>query len=336
MSEPKHNLPVKARHEATAHRPSPDSTSCNHKSISNHRLAERLAGSSLFRDFRRAFEAATALPLTLRAVESWQLAHVESRNQNGFCALMSGTNNSCAPCLQTQQSVCAGVNGVSSTLSCAFGLHESAVGVKIGPEIVAYLQTGQVFFKPPTPEQSRRALKRMEEWGLDLANGEAARRYQATPVVQRLEYQARVKLLQFFADQLGALANQIVLLQNDAEPAQITQARDLIEAQYREDLSLAMMSRQVGMSRFYFSKRFKQSTGASYTDYVARVRTEKAKSLLLNLNRRVSEIAYEVGFHSLTQFNRVFKRITGESPTGHRQQLQNSQFVGQGRLKMSG
>ena len=186
------------------------------------------------------------------------------------------------------------------------------------------LQTGQVFFKPPTPEQSRRALKQMGEWGLNLDNGEAARRYQATPVVHRQEYQARVKLLQFFADQLGALANQIVLLQRDAEPVQITHARELIETQYREDLSLAMLSRQVGMSPFYFCKRFKQSTGTNYTDYVSRVRAEKAKALLLNLNSRVSEIAYDVGFQSLTQFNRVFKRITGDSPTGFRQHLQNS------------
>lgn len=318
MRKTKNNPPVKVCHQATTQQPSTGAM------VYNHRLASQLAGSSLFRDFQRAFEAATALPLTLRAAESWQLAHTDSRNQNGFCALMSQTNNSCAACLQMQQNVCAGVNGVPCTLSCAFGIHESAVGVKIGQEIVAYLQTGQVFFKPPTPEQSKRALQQMSEWGFDLRKGEAASRYQATPVVCQKEYQARVKLLQFFADQLGALANQIILLQKDAEPAQITHARKLIAAQYKEALSLSTISRQVGMSTFYFSKRFKQSTGTNYTDYVARVRTEQAKTLLLNRNSRVSEIAYEVGFQSLTQFNRVFKRITGESPTERRLQLQNS------------
>ena len=48
---------------------------------------------------------------------------------------------------------------------------------------------------------------------------------------------------------------------------------------------------------------------------------EKAKNLLLNPNLRVSEIAYEVGFQSLTHFNRVFKRILGQSPTEYRAQL---------------
>jgi AraC-like DNA-binding protein len=48
---------------------------------------------------------------------------------------------------------------------------------------------------------------------------------------------------------------------------------------------------------------------------------EKAKNLLLNPNYRVSEIAYEIGFQSLTHFNRVFKKIAGQSPTEYRQHL---------------
>jgi len=51
------------------------------------------------------------------------------------------------------------------------------------------------------------------------------------------------------------------------------------------------------------------------------LRVEKAKSLLPNLNLRVSEIGYEVGFRSLTHFNRLFKRITGLSPTMYRERL---------------
>jgi AraC-like DNA-binding protein len=51
---------------------------------------------------------------------------------------------------------------------------------------------------------------------------------------------------------------------------------------------------------------------------LARVRVEKAKTLLLDPNRRVSEIAYDIGFQSLTHFNRVFKAITGQSPSGYR------------------
>jgi AraC-like DNA-binding protein len=61
-----------------------------------------------------------------------------------------------------------------------------------------------------------------------------------------------------------------------------------------------------------------------FTDYVARVRLEDARNRLLNPNLRVSEIAYDVGFHSLTQFNRTFKRVFGQSPTEFRAKLSSN------------
>jgi len=75
------------------------------------------------------------------------------------------------------------------------------------------------------------------------------------------------------------------------------------------------------MSAFYFCKIFKKATGLTFTDYLARVRVEKVKNLLLNPHRRVSEAAYEAGFQSLSQFNRVFRRIAGESPSIYREKL---------------
>jgi len=54
------------------------------------------------------------------------------------------------------------------------------------------------------------------------------------------------------------------------------------------------------------------------------LRIEKAKSLLLEPHRRISEVAYEVGFQSLTHFNRVFREIVGQSPTSYRRG--NSRF----------
>ena len=56
-------------------------------------------------------------------------------------------------------------------------------------------------------------------------------------------------------------------------------------------------------------------------EFVARTRIEKARHLLQNPKLRVSEIAFEVGFQSLTHFNRVFKNVVGESPTEFRARL---------------
>ncbi len=299
----------------------PKGDNLTNAAASNNRLVETLAGSKIFREYQRAFAEATGLPLTLRAVQDWQLAHLGNRNQNGFCALMSKENHSCAACLRMQQQVCDGVNGVPCTLRCQFGLNETAVGVKIGKEIIAYLQTGQVLFKAPKPEQINRVLDQIKALDLNVDRQEAVQLYNKTPVLQPGEYQATIRLLQFFADQLGALANQILLQQKDAEPAQITRARQYIEAHSQEDLFLAVVARHAGMSTSYFCKRFRKVTGVNFARYVSCVRVEKAKHLLPNLNYRVSEIAFEVGFQSLTNFNRIFKVIAGQSPTEYRRHL---------------
>ena len=101
----------------------------------------------------------------------------------------------------------------------------------------------------------------------------------------------------------------------------ITRARDYIANHQGEDLSLGQVARAVNTSSFYFCKLFKKATGLNFTEYVTRVRLEKAKNLLLNPHLRVSEIAYEVGFQSLTHFNRVFRKTLGKSPTAYRQGL---------------
>ena len=75
------------------------------------------------------------------------------------------------------------------------------------------------------------------------------------------------------------------------------------------------------MAEFHFCKVFHKSTGLKFTDYVARVRLEDPRNRLLNPNLGISEIAYDVGFQSLTQFNRTFKRVFGQSPTEFRAHL---------------
>src|ERR1019366_1309986 len=114
-------------------------------------------------------------PLTLRSVESQQLAQIETRDQNRCCAV----------CLKSQKRGGEVVSGVLGAQACALGLNETAVEVKVGKEIVAYLQTGQSFFKPPTREQTQRALEHLREWEPDFALAEATRRYRATPVVHQ-------------------------------------------------------------------------------------------------------------------------------------------------------
>ncbi len=74
-------------------------------------------------------------------------------------------------------------------------------------------------------------------------------------------------------------------------------------------------------STFYFCKMFKKATGLNFTEYLSRVRIEKAKNLLLNPNLRISEIAFEVGFPVAHALQSRLQKNRRQSPTDYRRQL---------------
>jgi YesN/AraC family two-component response regulator len=117
------------------------------------------------------------------------------------------------------------------------------------------------------------------------------------------------------ADQLKSVALRD---RNRAEPVEIWKARNFIDGHSDDELSLTKIAKSVNISANYLSEKFKQVTGVNFVNYVARTRVSKARDLLRNSNLRISEIAFAVGFQSLSQFNRIFKKLTGKSPTQFR------------------
>jgi len=107
---------------------------------------------------------------------------------------------------------------------------------------------------------------------------------------------------------------------NQAEPVKIWKARNFIHEHSDFELSLTQVAKAVNISPNHLSEKFKQVTGVNFVSYVARTRYEKARALLADLDLRVSEVAFAVGFQSLSQFNRVFKKLSGQSPTTYRAQ----------------
>jgi AraC-like DNA-binding protein/ligand-binding sensor protein len=284
-------------------------------------LVEALSTSKVFQEYERAFSDATGLPVALRPVESWQLPHHGKRNEGPFCALMSEKSRACAACLQVQEKLSQSATHEPRTVTCLLGLCDTAVPVRLGDRLIAFLQTGQVFRKKPTEAQFERTTRLLAEWGVSVDEQKAKEAYFATQVVPTKQHDSVVKLLTIFAQHLSMLSNQVIVQHENSEPPVITRAKEFILDHQTENLRLGHVARAVNTSTFYFCKMFKKVTGINFTDYLSRVRIEKSKNLLLNPNLRVSEIAFEVGFQSLTHFNRVFKRILGLSPTEYRAQL---------------
>ena len=287
-----------------------------------------LRRSRLFRDYESVFTKATGLPLALRPLDYWQLEHQGKKHENPFCALLAERPATLAVCLQAHDEMIRHTGDLPHTVTCPFGLTETAVPVKLGDKTIGYLRIGQVLRHMPIKSDTTRVSRELDRCGVRF-NGEIRKAWEKNPLIPPDKYNAIVRLLTFFGEQLSALTNQIVLEKQNAEPPLVQKAREYIDKHKMEPLSLAAVAKASGASVFHFCKVFRKSTGLKFTDYVARVRLEDAKTQLLNPNRRISEVAYDVGFQSLTQFNRMFKRVFGQSPTEFREHIAG----GKGRPK---
>lgn len=284
-------------------------------------LVEQLKRSQIYRDYEKAFRETTGLPFNLRAIEAYDLPLHGDPKENPFCALMARTNQSCAACLQLQRKVEDQAKMEPKTLKCFAGLCDSAVPVRVGENLVAFLQTGQILLHQPNQREFRKTTRELISYGVETDLKRLEEAYFQTRVLKKKQYEAVLRLLTIFAQHLASLSNQLMVSAEQVESPMVTRAKLYITEHQHEEISLKQVADAVNMSAFYFCKMFKQATRLTFTDYLARTRIEKVKNLLLNPHKRISEVAYETGFQSLSQFNRVFRRVTGQAPSTWRAKL---------------
>jgi AraC-like DNA-binding protein/ligand-binding sensor protein len=282
-------------------------------------VMERLNRSEVYGEYQKAFGAATELPLTMRPLETWQLAHRHQAHENPFCAMMAQSNRACAACLEVQHCAVEGAKDGPETVTCFAGLSDTAVPIKLGDKTIGFLQTGQVAIEEaPSEARFSRITRQIADWGSKIDLEQLKETYFNSKMLSRSQYAGVVHLLEIFGQHLSLVANQIALHEADSESPLVRRARAYIAGHHEDPVNLEEIAKAMHVSTFYFCKMFKKATGLTFTDYLGRVRVEKAKTLLLNPHLRVSEIAYTVGFQSLTHFNRVFRHLNGESPSQFR------------------
>jgi AraC-like DNA-binding protein/ligand-binding sensor protein len=290
-------------------------------------LLKAIVNSSIFKEFEHAFTEATGLPVALRPVESFQLSFHNGKNQGPFCTLMARENRTCGACLRMQAQAAETAVEKSRTTVCYAGLCETVVPLRLGKRLIGYLWTGQTFLSKPNEPKFRRVAKLLASWGMKLDQKVLREAYFQTRVVSNKQHAAAAKLLGIFAEHLAMMSNQILLQRENAEPPMISRAKNFIRDHYAENLRLSQVARFVNTSPFYFCKLFKRNTGLNFCKYLSLLRIESSKHLLNNPQLRVSEIAYDAGFQSLTHFNRVFRNTVGQSPTEYRHKTQNGDSV---------
>jgi ligand-binding sensor protein len=170
-------------------------------------IVTQMKSSQIYRDYEQAFRDTTGLPINLRPVEAFDLPHQGDPNENPFCALMATTNQTCSACLQLQKKVEEEACMEPKTLKCFAGLCDSAVPIRVGENLVAFLQTGQVLLHQPNKEEFAKTTRQLLKFGTktDLKRLEEA--YFQSRVVTKKQYESILRLLTIFAQHLASLSN---------------------------------------------------------------------------------------------------------------------------------
>jgi AraC-like DNA-binding protein len=130
-----------------------------------------------------------------------------------------------------------------------------------------------------------------------------------------------VELLNAFlaiADVVNSDKRSVNLERSNVVFATISRVLEYIHAHFAENLSVQDLAKRNNMSLSYFSHLFKEVMHIAPIEYRNRVRIDHAYELLTTTNMKVSAIAEECGFISLSQFNELFRRQTGKTPRNFR------------------
>ena len=104
-------------------------------------------------------------------------------------------------------------------------------------------------------------------------------------------------------------------------PARLRRIKEFVQAKFEEELTLIEMAQLVELSPAHFSRMFRKSTGETPHQFVLRNRIERAKEMLRAPEARVLDVAVACGFKTQQHFARIFRRISGASPTEYRQEF---------------
>ncbi len=112
-----------------------------------------------------------------------------------------------------------------------------------------------------------------------------------------------------------------------SESKRILKVKNYIDEHYKDDLSLEQLADLVGMTPTAFSRYFKQRTAKNISEYIVDIRLGHAARLLVDTSDSVSEICWATGFNTLSNFNRLFRKRKGCSPTEFREKYLKTKVI---------
>lgn len=280
---------------------------------------KRLAASATVREQQIAFACATGVPLTLVPASTPKDAPAD----DAFCVkgCLGGISGSlCSRRLrQAEQRAVASRGPVQH--ACPSGLLKILMPVFIGGRHAGNLLAGPFSLRAADSARLAGLAQRLEKLGLGSRVPELRVTWRYSPLISTEKCRAAGTLLRMFANYLEECGKRALRTEPPAGSALLRKIEAFLAECQDQRVTLKDVAARVNLSPCHFCAVFKKQTGLTFTEYRTQQRLEKARQLLHEPERRVSDVAFEVGFESIPYFNRAFRRRFGCSPSELRLRL---------------
>lgn len=274
-------------------------------------LYQKLRDLPELQEFQRDFALLSGM--TLGLVDELGVGDCGSGSR--LCAFLANSDAGRVMCARMRQGLLVEAAEQPACGHCDAGMAEMVVPLRVGGIQAAFFVFGGVAPEPIGPPARHRVRHLLRKAGVEVTDamletmlGEVrVVSSEALAAYQRMVHLAARHLVLRVTDQLSAADERL--------PPVVLRACGLIRSRALvDDLDLGMVARSCGVSEGHLSRLFHRATGLTFREFMAQVRVEHAKGLLLRTGKGVTEIAFECGFQSLSQFHRVFRRAYGMTP----------------------
>lgn len=233
---------------------------------------------------------------------------------NPFCAMLRSIPEGFAACQS-----CDRLNARSASLQhqklvyrCHAGLYEVVLPLYDSQRnYIGSMTSGQFLLDGETPCDIEFIAQIARRYRLNPKKLYCA--YKNSKAITPRQLEGIIDYLSIVGQIIVTTHNELLFLETIDAPDKITEIKQFIAERYMKKLTVTETARKFFLSPGYFSRFFKSRLGVSFVTFVNMYRVSQAKKMLKGTHCQIAEIAFLCGFGSISQFNRMFKTVTGVS-----------------------
>ena len=281
---------------------------------------EDIAELSIMVSFCRLFSSITGLMIDINDISgNHPKKYYTINEENVFCRIIQSSKIGKEKCLKggKERGSIASIMRKPDISCCHAGLIDVYLPILLRGQHIATLCTGQFLIAKPTKKKFELIKTSVENYNIDLKLLEDA--YFKTKVISKKHIKDYTELMNLIVSYIFEVEDKIVFFKCANLSGSVSKAISFIENNYNKKVYIKDVAEHTCLSKYHFEHIFKKETGLTFVDYLNFYRITQAKKYLME--KSILTVCFDTGFNSVSNFYKIFKRYTGTSPRGYKNNL---------------